>query len=147
MSFARGCVPGQLWLKTAQETILMNNRSGVPTGTAGVQLFQPGFGFRLSVNGRRTVTDTYVVDYGPFSSVTVTNYAAGRGDGNLYTGSSMVRNFIRMQRNEQENPALDNLEPIMLWDVLAGLMPFSRLDLSLSNNPVDTLGNGPAVNY
>ena len=147
VSFANGFVPGQLWLKTAHETILMNNRSGVPTGTAGVQLFQPGYGFKLSVNGRRTVTDTYVVDYGPFSSVTVTNYAAGRGAGHLYTGSSMVRNFIRMQRNEQENPALDNLDPIVLWDVLAGLVPFSGLDLTLPPNPVDSLGTGPAVNF
>jgi hypothetical protein len=79
VSIASGYVPGRLSMLTPSVNLLMNNQDTTPQ-PVNVQLYQPGYAFKLLQNGRSTFTDAYVLYFGDGFTPGVSNYTVPHTD-------------------------------------------------------------------
>jgi hypothetical protein len=105
-------------------------------GWPTVQLYQNGAPFFFSQNGNASFTSGFVVDYSIYSNSTALS---------AFQGMSFVRDFPREQRDGE----------LFDWSgfrkdgtsfYLLGLSPDVALDAGKAPEPVEKVGDGPAVN-
>ena len=86
VDIARGHVDTKLFLITPDTDLYMNDRSPTPIRGVTEQFFTPGKDFFLRQNGTQTVTNSFLIDFGPGISVTTID-----SHGNATTGFALVR--------------------------------------------------------
>jgi hypothetical protein len=133
-----GYVPGKLVLTMPNQTIVLDNRSPVPTVGPGVQMYGPGMNFDFQQNGFETVTSNYVVSYSVFAAITALN---------AYQGMSFIRDFPRDQRSGETfdvQGSSGKSGPASFY--ILGLSPSFSLDLMLVPKPIEVPADRPPVN-
>ena len=86
VNIQNGHVPFQLFLITPATDLYMNDRSPRPVRNVTEQFFTPGKDFFLYQDGTHTVTNSYLIDFGPGITVTTID-----SHGRASTGLSLVR--------------------------------------------------------
>lgn len=136
---ADGNVQGSLQWQTPWRLVWMNNRRQTPVNGNDVQLYVPNYQFAMTQTGNRTITNSYIVQYGSGSEVGLV------WDGETYLGSSFVRDFERALQAPLSQPGTASV---------AGTAPKSASGRSAMmnwmrtfvNSPVTSINNKPAVN-
>lgn len=137
-SIGNGYVPGKLVLTMLNQTIVLDNRSPVPTVGPGVQMYGPGLYFGFLQNGFETLTSNYVVSYSVFAAITALN---------AYQGMSFIRDFPRDQRSGETfdlQGGSGKSGPASFY--ILGLSPSFSLDLMMVPKPIEVPADRPPVN-
>jgi len=140
-----GYVPGQMMLTTPTENVLLDNRSPAPSPWPSIQLYQPGGVFTLTQNVNQSYVDTYVVFYTGDISSTVSTYSGTHACCADFSGSSFLRNIPSDLAGFDTNTDSSGKNgPAGFY--LLGVSASAWIDAIQAGRPVQTIGDGPAVN-
>jgi hypothetical protein len=124
-----GYVGNQMFLTTPTERILVDDSSPQPSAWPTIQLYQPGGQLTMGQYGNANYSNTFVVWYnGGIASALSTYPDPG--------GSSFVRDIPTYLDSIYGTPNAWFAEPDGGW----------QYEASKGQKPVQTIGNGPAVN-
>jgi len=133
-------ISGVLTITTPHQTIVMNNLNPTPQSGPGVQLYKPGQLFDLQVSANTLSTDAFVID--ALGGMNIFYWA----NGGYYAGVSLVRDVIRQMEAALGDPD-SNSGLVLTWKKgVAGVSPGFVIEKLQVPKPVETIGNGPAVN-
>jgi len=146
VTIVNGQVPGQLMLTTLNERILVDNRSPAPSNWPTLQLYQPGGAFTMVQNFNANFTNTYVVFYTGDISSTVSTYSPSHACCTIYSGTMMVRDIAIDSEGTGSGGYWQAQKSGAETFYRLGIASDARLQALQSPKPVETIGDGPAVN-